>query len=64
MSSKRPQEYQGRFQASIPDNDYQMKSCIMVEIGQKTTSGWNHWDKIWGLAIVINYFFFPFLVTS
>jgi len=39
-------DYQGQkttrygktFNASIPDNEYQMKSCIMVEISQSTTS--------------------------
>jgi hypothetical protein len=31
--------YEGRFSASIADNDYQMKYCIMAEICQPTTSG-------------------------
>ena len=36
---KATQEMQGSSYRSIVDNYYQMKSCIVVEIGQATTSG-------------------------
>jgi hypothetical protein len=31
--------YEGRFWASIADNDYQMKSCIMAKIRHPTITG-------------------------
>jgi hypothetical protein len=39
MSRKKGHKYEGKFLASIADNDYQVKSCITVVICQPTKTG-------------------------
>jgi hypothetical protein len=41
MSRKKGHKYEGKFLASIADNDYQVKSCITVVICQPTITGRN-----------------------